>query len=67
MYNNDFDNEDIPLGLGMALAQNIPAMEYFASLGKSGQKSIIEQAHNINSKQEMKAFVNSLAYHDNNY
>lgn len=55
---------ELPLGLGMALAQNTKAMTYFASLPESGQKAIIEHTHQINSRQEMHQYVASLA--DNN-
>ena len=51
----------IPMGLGMALAQNSKAMENFSSLPEEKRKSIIEGTHNISSKQEMEAYVNSLA------
>lgn len=66
-YENNFDgglnyadSEDIPLGLGMALAQDLEAMNYFADLTKSQQQQIIEKTHQINSKQEMQAYVQQL-------
>ncbi len=52
---------ELPLGLGMALAQNPKAMIYFASLPESGQKAIIEHTHQINSRREMHQYVASLA------
>lgn len=55
---------DIPVGLGMALAQNMEAMTYFASLSPQRQKAVIDAAHNIHSKQEMRAFVEALAAQD---
>ena len=55
---------DIPMGLGMALAQNLDAMSYFTSLSPEQQQSIIEATHNIHSKQEMRSFVESLANQD---
>lgn len=58
--NNNKSNTDIPLGLGMALAQNVNAMNYFSSLSKERQNDIINQAHRVNSKREMKALVSSL-------
>ena len=57
---NQLLNGDIPLGLGMAFAQNVTAMEYFTSLPKDQQQAIIDQAHQVTSKKEMKAFVSSL-------
>lgn len=55
--NNYANGEGIPLGFGMALAQNPKAMDYFASLSNSERESIIAGTHNINSKKEMQAYV----------
>lgn len=52
---------DLPLGLGMALAQNTKAMEYFTSQSEEAQKAIIAHTHQINSKKEMHQYVQSLA------
>lgn len=52
---------DLPLGLGMALAMNIGAMEYFTSLPDSEQKKIVDRARSVKSKKEMQSFVDSLA------
>lgn len=61
MDNNHIVNgTGIPMGLGMALAQNNKAMQHFASLPAQEQQTIIENTHNIRSKQEMQSFVNSL-------
>ncbi len=51
---------DIPMGLGMALAQNLPAMNRFASLSKAQQQAIIAHTHSISSKEETQAYVQSL-------
>lgn len=53
--------EDIPMGLGLALAQNPGAMRYFTSLNSAGQRDIIEHTHNIGSPAEMRRYVNDLA------
>jgi len=61
--NNSFDKPnmpDIPLGLGMALAQNQNAMTRFAGLSDESKLKIIEQTHSVNSKREMKDFVDKL-------
>lgn len=50
----------IPMGFGMALAQNSKAMDYFSSLPESQRKSIIDGTHNISSKQEMRAYVSNM-------
>lgn len=56
----DLINSDIPMGLNMALAQNLAAMEYFANLSRERQQYIIDQTHNIHSKEEMRAFVDEM-------
>ena len=48
------------MGLNMALAQNLAAMEYFANLSRERQQYIIDQTHNIHSKEEMRAFVDEM-------
>ena len=56
----DNNKPGMPLGLGMALAQNHDAMTRFATLSDEGKRRIIEQTHSVNSKREMKAFVDKL-------
>ena len=51
---------DIPMGLGMALTQRPGGMEMFTSLSETAQKTIIKNAENINSKEEMRQYVNRL-------
>lgn len=51
---------DLPLGLGMALAQNQKSMEYFAKLPEDKKEEIINHTHSIKSKQEMHNFVQNL-------
>jgi len=57
---NNVTNGDVPLGLGMAFAQNMDAMKYFSSLSKAQQQQIIDSAHQVSSKKEMRAFVSDL-------
>ncbi len=49
----------IPMGLGMALAQNMEAMNYFSSLSEAEQRSIVDRTAAIRSKKEMQAFVDN--------
>lgn len=51
---------DLPMGFGMALAQNEAAMKQFESLSDSEKANIIQKTHSVNSKQEMQNLVNSL-------
>ena len=71
MDNNNFANgEGVPMGFGMALAQNSKAMDCFSSLSDNERQSIINGAHNIRSKNEMQSYVQQLADHNfsnNNY
>jgi uncharacterized protein YdeI (YjbR/CyaY-like superfamily) len=54
-------DSDIPLGLGMHLAQNPAAMRYFTSLNSVEQRDIIEHTHSIDSPAEMRRYVQTLA------
>ena len=54
---NYANGPEIPMGLGMALAENLPAMEYFSSLSPRQQQEIIRKTHQISSKEEMQQFV----------
>ncbi|SBW01646.1 conserved hypothetical protein [uncultured Eubacteriales bacterium] len=51
---------DLPMGFGMALAQDYNSMQYFASLSPDEQRAIIDQTHSINSRDEMQLFVQSI-------
>lgn len=53
-------SDEIPMGLGMALAKDLNAMSYFSNLDKASQKQIIEHTHTIRSKEEMQDFVSKL-------
>lgn len=51
------NGNELPLGLGMALAQNKAAMERFAALPEEKKTRIVEMAREVNSKEEMRALV----------
>lgn len=53
-------NSEIPLGLGMAFAQNTAAMERFAAMSTAQKEEVIRMAQNIGSKAEMTDFVQKL-------
>ena len=59
-WHNFQQSTDIPMGLGMALMQNKPAMDYFSSLSDAEKQQIIEHTHVIRSKEEMQSYVDSL-------
>ncbi len=51
---------ELPLGFGMALAQNEAAMHRFESLNETEKLAILRQVHNVRSKAEMRQFVSGL-------
>lgn len=51
---------EVPLGLGMALAQNLEAMERFSALSHDHQQLFIDSASHVQSKEEMRQLVDSL-------
>lgn len=53
-------NLELPLGFGMALAQNEAAMRQFEALSDSEKQAVIQQTHSVRSKREMRQLVNSL-------
>lgn len=57
---NLVDGPEMPLGLGMALAQDIHAMNRFASLSHADQQAFISRTHSVQSKEEMQALVQEL-------
>lgn len=55
---NDLNN--LPMGFGMALAQNKKALMRFAELDESQRQAIIDKTHSVNSKEEMQSLVNTI-------
>ena len=53
-------DDGIPLGLGMALAQNMDAMRTFSSMSESARQDVIDRSRHVQSKQEMENLVNGL-------
>ncbi len=51
----------VPIGFGMALAQNEAAMLRYAQLDEQEKQSILDQAHNVRSETEMYTLVADLA------
>lgn len=52
---------DLPIGFGIALAQNETAMKQFESLSSTQKEAVINKTRKINSKNEMQLFVNYLS------
>ena len=51
----------LPLGLGMALAMNEPAMSRYAGLNETEKEHLILSCKDARSKEEMQRIVDSLA------
>ena len=55
---------DLPLGFGMALAQNEAAMQRFAAMTESEKQTVLQCARSVNSKAEMRELVSRLGKGD---
>ena len=55
------NQNEMPLGFVMSLAQNPEALNKFSLLSESQKQEIIDTTHTINSKKEMRQFVNKIA------
>jgi len=53
---------EVPLGFGMALAENLSAMKAFSDMSEEKQKQIIEGTKRVKSKTEMQEYVNNLTH-----
>ena len=51
----------IPIGFGLALAQNTAAMNRYAHLSEPQKQDILNKAHNVRSEKEMYSLVAELA------
>jgi len=51
----------IPIGFGMALAMNQPAMNAYAAMTEEEKQTVLNKAHNVRSEREMHDLVASLA------
>jgi len=52
----------VPIGFGMALAVNEPAMNAYSAMTEDEKQAILNKAHNARSEKEMHDLVNSLAH-----
>ena len=51
----------VPIGFGMALAMNPPAMNAYSAMTEEQKLAVLSKAHNARSEKEMHDIVNSLA------
>lgn len=54
------NTRDLPLGFGMALAQNESAMKRFEGMSESDKQDIIQRAKGVSSKREMRAIIDGI-------
>ena len=57
---NKIDNEELPIGFTMELAQHSDVLNQFSQLSKTEQQSIVDKARSVQSHNEMRHFVESL-------
>lgn len=60
---NDATLSDLPMGFGMALAMNEPAMRGYAGLTEAQKEEIIMRCKDVKTKRQMQQIVDSLAPH----
>lgn len=58
---------DLPMGLGMALAQDAAAMEHFSALSPDEQRRVIDRTHSVQSRDEMQALVRAITGGQNDF
>ena len=51
----------VPIGFGLTLAANDPAMQAYSAMSETEKQTIISKAHNVRSEKEMHRLVASLA------
>lgn len=51
---------ELPLGFGMALAQNEAAMQKFEGMTEAEKQAFLQRTHNVRSKAEMQQLVAGL-------
>ena len=52
----------VPIGFGMALAMNQPAMNAFAAMAEEQKQAIVNKTHNVRSEKEIHDLVNALTH-----
>ncbi|MGM9594180.1 MAG: hypothetical protein ACI3U8_07480 [Candidatus Onthomonas sp.] len=52
---------ELPLGFGMALAQNEAAMQKFEGMTEAEKQAFLQRTHSVRSKAEMQQLVASLS------
>ncbi len=54
------NNQEMPIGFVMELAEHTNELHRFSLLSEQEQHRIVEQARHVNSREEMRSYVESL-------
>ncbi len=54
------DNQELPIGFTMALAQHSDILNKFAHLTETEQAAIVDGARNVKSRDEMRRYVENM-------
>lgn len=54
------NDDNVPIGFGMALAQNLNAMKHFSGMTEAEKEEILNRAKDARSKKEMDSLIESL-------
>lgn len=54
------NNEELPIGFTMELAQHSDILNRFSKLSEQEQESVVDGARNIHSRNEMRHYVESI-------
>ena len=54
------DFSKVPVGFGMALAMNAPAMAAYAAMTEQQRQAVLNKAHNARSEEEMQQIINGI-------
>ena len=58
---NYIDNDELPIGCTMELALHSDILNKFAHMDKARQEHIVNGARTVNSRDEMRNYVESIA------
>lgn len=59
-YGGDYDEQELPLGFSMALAQNPAALERYAEMTPKEQEQLLRRTREAESREEMRSIVREL-------
>lgn len=54
------DNQELPIGFTMELAQHSDILNQFAQLPKAEQNTIVDGAREVKSREEMRYYVENM-------